>query len=778
MNKYKHTLYPIICWFFVVIWFFFFSLGIFNRARFSSYDSFNRLSILNKDRMNQDNRVVIVAVDETTIASSGLKWPWRRSVFANLLDNINKGNPKAVGFDFIFAGKSTSEVDDQNLAQSLARSVPVVLAYEYRSKGKDLRPYSLFTHSADSIGFVNKPSSAGGVVRHFRMFIEKDEKIDYSIETKLAALYWGYKTSDIYYEGGMLRVGDKNIAELDEDGVKLLNMKSSFDDYMTISASKVLNGNIPTDFFKDKIVLLGATASVMHDEFMTPLDVQPGVVVLANALSMILDKQYLYVSPIILDFFLILVLGLSILWFNRKFNFISGIALSFFVCVVWFFVMLALRIHYVQFDYFYHIFLAISAFVVSNVYKYCYLIYISNKIKNRAVTDSVTGFYNVRYFTLLVNQKIKSRDKNVSLIGLGVQEYPALARKYSYDEMKDFMSAFSRYLEVCFKGKIKKATFARARNGKFYVLVSGTKRWDVKEALEGIIHGAWESGFHFGDSVEMLHLSCVLVYSMSYNTLTGRHLMHRTEKLLTDSLDKKENNVVEQNLDTRIWGADADNDLDDEYEFLSIDIEERNQELETAIKEAEDIRKDVDKAYFDVVLSLVKALEEKDSFTQGHSDRTAKYSVSIAREAGWTEEECQSLYKAALLHDIGKIGIPVTVLHKKERLTDDEFVLIKKHPIMSVEILKPIKAFEDILPMILHHHEKYDGTGYPHGLNGDVIPVGAQILAVADCFDAITCGRGYKKGNNIKDGMEELERCSGTQFNPEYVKIFRKVLNL
>ena len=245
-----------------------------------------------------------------------------------------------------------------------------------------------------------------------------------------------------------------------------------------------------------------------------------------------------------------------------------------------------------------------------------------------------------------------------------------------------------------------------------------------------------------------------------------------------ESLEKKELSGREKmkivELEEGVW-IDKRH-FEESLDFLVRDLEEKNRELEETLKEALQAKKETEEAYFEAISSLVKALEKKDTYTQGHSERVAKYAYAIAKEAGLGEEECQKIYRAALLHDIGKIGIPDYILHKRERLTPEEWKMIRKHEIMSVEILKPIRVLSEILPIILHHHEHFDGTGYPYGLSGDMIPQGAQILAVADAFDAITCGRGYKRGKSAEEAIKELEKNKGTQLNPKYVDALKRVI--
>ncbi len=172
----------------------------------------------------------------------------------------------------------------------------------------------------------------------------------------------------------------------------------------------------------------------------------------------------------------------------------------------------------------------------------------------------------------------------------------------------------------------------------------------------------------------------------------------------------------------------------------------------------------------ETILSIARTVDAKDANTSQHSYRVSEYSVAIARRLGYPEKKCESLRQMALLHDIGKIGIPDAILNKPGRLTDEEFVIMKTHVIKGGEILKDFKMIENVDLGALYHHERYDGTGYCQGLKGEEIPIEARIIGIADAFDAMTANRVYRKQLDIDFVIGELKRCSGTQFDPKLVE--------
>ena len=188
-----------------------------------------------------------------------------------------------------------------------------------------------------------------------------------------------------------------------------------------------------------------------------------------------------------------------------------------------------------------------------------------------------------------------------------------------------------------------------------------------------------------------------------------------------------------------------------------------------------DLYNDLKRFVIGLVRSLVSAIEAKDSYTRGHSERVTRYAIMIAKLMQLNREQRHRLRWAAILHDVGKIGISDKVLNKKGPLTDEEFGLIKQHPKKGYDILKPVEQISYVLPVVLHHHERYDGKGYPEGLIGDAIPLEARIIAVADTFDAITSTRAYRSRRTGYEAMEIIDKVSGTQLDPKVVDAFIRV---
>lgn len=205
---------------------------------------------------------------------------------------------------------------------------------------------------------------------------------------------------------------------------------------------------------------------------------------------------------------------------------------------------------------------------------------------------------------------------------------------------------------------------------------------------------------------------------------------------------------------------------------LERELKDYQENLEIKVKEQTDL---INQMYVRSIDALIKALEAKDFYTRGHSQRVTMYSVAIGKAMGLPREQVELLRQAAVLHDLGKIGIREAVLNKPGRLTEEEFKEITLHPGVAVRILEPIPFFKPLLPAILHHHERFDGKGYPSRIAGKDIPLESRIMAVADTFDAMTSTRAYRQALSLEAANTEILRCSGTQFDPDIVPVFMAV---
>jgi putative two-component system response regulator len=177
-----------------------------------------------------------------------------------------------------------------------------------------------------------------------------------------------------------------------------------------------------------------------------------------------------------------------------------------------------------------------------------------------------------------------------------------------------------------------------------------------------------------------------------------------------------------------------------------------------------------------VVAALANAVEAKDLSTELHCERLASMTARLGREVGLPPDELEALAYGSLLHDVGKIGIPEAILTKTSKLTDDERTVMRRHPEIGERICRPLTSAQSFAPIVRHHHERWDGTGYPDGLAGDVIPMGARIVALADAFDAMTRDRPYRQAMPIEQALDEIGRATGRQFDPGLARLFAGIV--
>lgn len=171
--------------------------------------------------------------------------------------------------------------------------------------------------------------------------------------------------------------------------------------------------------------------------------------------------------------------------------------------------------------------------------------------------------------------------------------------------------------------------------------------------------------------------------------------------------------------------------------------------------------------YHEIIECIVSALDAKDPYTAGHSERVSDMALALSELLELDQDEIEKIHIAAHLHDIGKIGVPDAVLHKPEKLSGEEWEAMKKHPKTGADILSKSRHLNELKDIVLYHHERFDGKGYPHGLKGEEIPMGARIIAICDSIDAMTSVRGYRKAYSLKECYEEIKKNLGVMYDPK-----------
>ncbi|NLW46623.1 MAG: diguanylate cyclase [Firmicutes bacterium] len=361
-----------------------------------------------------------------------------------------------------------------------------------------------------------------------------------------------------------------------------------------------------------------------------------------------------------------------------------------------------------------------------------------------SITDGLTGLYNQRYFHEILEQQFEEAKKtggSLGLIMMDIDDFKLINDIYGHDFGDTILRGAGKLLNDL------------AKEGQFVCRCGGDE-------------------------------FTVVIPNADINTIEkiAEHFKSGINKLGPNYFPKEMQNKISLSMGLS------------EYPHLSSDKDELFTQADTALYHAKNLGKDKIHFYQDIMKQLRKGISTdhqqligafkallstisaKDKYTLGHSERVSAYAVTIGEALGLSPKEICTLQYAGLLHDIGKIEIPKSILNKTGRLTDEEFALIHMHPIYGENILEPLNELDQLLLYVRHHHERFDGKGYPDGLNGKQISLGARILCVADSFDAMLSERPYSPRKTIEQAIDELKRCSGRQFDPQIVTAFLAVL--
>lgn len=255
-----------------------------------------------------------------------------------------------------------------------------------------------------------------------------------------------------------------------------------------------------------------------------------------------------------------------------------------------------------------------------------------------------------------------------------------------------------------------------------------------------------------------------LVVTMGIVVLVAAVLIRQNMEPLA-KLQQATRRLAAKDFSTRVYISSGD-----EFEDLAGSFNDMAEQVGTLFDELEDLS-------WSTITTLARTIDAKSHWTGGHSERVSQMGVLIARTMGLPDVEVERLHRGGLLHDIGKIGIPQEILDKDGPLDPEEIEIMNSHVTVGARILEPLQALADVLPIVLYHHERLDGLGYPEGLSGTDIPMLARILAVSDTFDALRSDRPYRDGRSADQALEVIVECSGTQFDPEMVEAFVEVIN-
>ena len=373
-----------------------------------------------------------------------------------------------------------------------------------------------------------------------------------------------------------------------------------------------------------------------------------------------------------------------------------------------------------------------------------------------SIKDGLTGLYNHRFIQEKIDHEFKRAKRYgtaLSCMLIDIDHFKRINDTYGHQ----FGDLVLRELSSILKMNTREIDICGRYGGEEFMIVS------PQDAQKAFMHAdkiskAVENHL-FENEIASTHVTISIGISEFVKTIeTKQELIERSDIALYQSKNEGRNLI-------RVWKKAKSSEIDN-LDTKGIDSLKTEMNILTSKARS---------AYIESTSALLKAIDAKDHYTLSHSKNVAFYSVEIAKEMGFSDEQLEVIGNAGLLHDIGKIGIDKSILTKSGEISDVEFDLLKMHSTIGAEILKDVSFLEREIPIIEHHHEWFNGHGYPQGLKGKEIPIGALILSVADSFDAMTTSRIFQKKRSFSEAIKEIENGSGSQYSSEVVHAFLKI---
>ncbi|MFA5144951.1 MAG: diguanylate cyclase [Candidatus Omnitrophota bacterium] len=389
----------------------------------------------------------------------------------------------------------------------------------------------------------------------------------------------------------------------------------------------------------------------------------------------------------------------------------------------------------------------------------------SNKrFKQLSLRDPHTGLYNHRYLQDVIEAEFHRARRYahpLTVIMLDIDYFKSINDVYSHQFGDLVLKQFARQLKMMLR---KYDIIIRLGGEEFIVISPGASRVQGVDLAQRLLDAL--SMYNFGDKEHTVKLKLSFAVS-SYpedQAIKGMDLINFADELM---------NKAKESGGNRVYSS-----ADTKKQTSAAAAEKAREGADIGLLKAkiDKLTKSTNQSLVESISAFAKAIELKDHYTGEHVEMTVKYAKDIARKLGLPPIEIEQIGQAAILHDLGKIGISENILLKKMKLTKKEFEEIKKHPQIGADILRPVQFLHNLIPFIFYHHEKWNGKGYPSGIKGEEIPLGARIIAIADVYQALTSDRPYRKAYSKQEAVKILKDCSGSQFDPNIVDVFLKIL--
>ncbi|HAH21090.1 MAG: hypothetical protein A2Y00_00340 [Omnitrophica WOR_2 bacterium GWF2_43_52] len=386
-----------------------------------------------------------------------------------------------------------------------------------------------------------------------------------------------------------------------------------------------------------------------------------------------------------------------------------------------------------------------------------------DRLKELSLKDPLTGLYNYRYLIERLVSEFKRAKRYIlplSVIMLDVDYFKSINEVYGHQYGDEILREFADYL----KNNMRVNDVAIRYGGEeFIILMPDTYKEGAVIVGERLLEMLKEYVFDPKGKSLKLRISMGVASYPENGIETPSELLDAIDKALHEAKDKGGNVLIPyQSISAK-----------EVKDILKDGGKENVEKLKKKLLKMEDR---TNQMLLESIFAFAKAVEVKDYYTGKHSESMVSIATEIGKDLHLSSEEIDMLQHAAILHDLGKIGIQDKILHKRSSLTEKEREKIKRHPQIGAEIVRNIHFLKEIVPMILYHHERFDGFGYTSGLKGKEIPLGARIIAIADVYQALISDRSYRKACTKKEALKIIEEGSGTQFDPEIVEVFLKTM--
>lgn len=384
------------------------------------------------------------------------------------------------------------------------------------------------------------------------------------------------------------------------------------------------------------------------------------------------------------------------------------------------------------------------------------------RLEKMAIRDGLTGLYNHNHFKEILKHEFKTAKRNIqplSCIMIDLDHFKSVNDTYGH-QVGDFVLVKSAEI---LKKLVRDTDFVARYGGEEFFIILPNTNLDGAFILAERIRYAFENNVFRKKDISKTVTVSVGISSTSDNNVAGDNdLITNADKALYRAKWRGRNNVCTYN-ETEIEKA--------------VYIKEEEEKIKNFSLKFENIHETIKETCIESTHKILSELNSGCKYINEHSIRVSNYVEKLTSGLSMSDDEANVIKHAALLHDIGMVGINSKILQKKSKLTEEEYKLIKRHANIGVKIIERTKLFHKEMPIVLHHHERFDGKGYPHKLKGENIPFGSRVLAIAEAYDVMRSNTVYRKSYSHKEAVSELKECAGKQFDPQIVDIFVRIIN-